>query len=114
VARTAALILYRSALFRDLFAQLLSGWASSIRTEPLLERPTLVDLGPAPEVAVVLEAGDGDERAQLACDYLLAGAGRRRVTVYAVDLQRDEIVRYRRSEFRSMDAVREMTGASAR
>ncbi|MEX1254754.1 MAG: hypothetical protein WEE64_10475 [Dehalococcoidia bacterium] len=109
-----ALILFRSALFRDVFAKLLSGWANTVRTRPLPEavaRP--LDLGPEQEVTVLLEViGEDEQLRDTVCSYLFAATGKS-LRVYIVDLRRDQMTEYRRKEYRTIDVIRQPAGANS-
>ena len=109
-----ALILFRSALFRDVFARLLSGSATTVRTRPLPEavaRP--LDLGPEPELTVLLEVNDEEEQLrEEVCSYLFAASGKS-LRVYVVDLRRDQMTEYRRKEYRTIDVIKQPAGANS-
>jgi hypothetical protein len=110
-----ALILFRSALFRDAFAGLFSGRAATIRTHPLLDaasRP--LDLGPAGDVTVLLEVGgEGEQLRELVCSHLFATTGKS-LRVYVVDLRRNLMTEYRRNEHHSIDSIGQPAGANAK
>jgi hypothetical protein len=109
-----ALILFRSALFRDVFARLLSGSATTVRTRPLPEavaRP--LDLGPEPELTVLVEVNDEEEQLRdTVCSYLFAASGKS-LRVYVVDLRRDLMTEYRRKEYRTIDVIKQPAGANS-
>jgi hypothetical protein len=109
-----ALILFRSALFRDVFAKLFSGWAETVRTHPLMEAAArLADVGQGQELTVLLEVDNGDEQVDELVWSYLSGSASKNLRVYVVDLKRDRMTEYRRQAHRSIDILKQPAGANS-
>ncbi len=106
MARTAAVIVYRSVLFRDVFAKLVSRSGVAVRECRFSEAGALTDLGPEPVINVLLEArNDKDEVDRLVCDYLLRQRDNK-LNLYLIDVPGDRIVEYRRTVHHSTSVLK--------
>ena len=113
MAEPSALVLYESALFRDIFAFLLSTWGLSVQSsQTVADLPDFTAAASPLTVVVETRTGDSELLDRIWRELRQARPGAARL--YAVDFARDQIVEYQCRRYASLVPLESAVRAEVR